>query len=83
MQQVRGFYVMQDTVYSSRGVTEIGNGMNHVCQPTLYIDGNPSAGSMNDIVPSVIHGIEIYPSAINVPVKYRASSCGAILIWTK
>jgi hypothetical protein len=83
MQQVRGFYVMQDTVYSSRGVTEIGNNMNHVCQPALYIDGNPSAGSMNDIVPSVIHGIEIYPSAINVPPKYRASSCGAILIWTK
>ncbi len=83
MQQVSGFYVMDDTVYSSRGVTGIGANTNHVCQPTLYIDGNPSAGTMNDIVPSVIHGIEIYASAINVPVKYKASSCGAILIWTK
>lgn len=81
MQQVRGFYVMSDTVYSSRGVTELTG--NRVCQPTLYIDGNPSAGTMNDIVPSVIHGIEIYASSINVPPKYKAGSCGAILIWTK
>jgi hypothetical protein len=83
MQQVSGFYVMQDTVYSSRGVTGIGANTNHVCQPTLYIDGNPSAGTMNDIVPTAIHGIEIYASSINVPVKYKSSSCGAILIWTK
>jgi hypothetical protein len=83
MQQVRGFYVMQDTVYSSRGVTGIGANTNHVCQPVLYIDGNQSAGTMNDIVPSAIHGIEIYASSINVPAKYKSGSCGAILIWTK
>lgn len=83
MQQVRGFYVMQDTVYSSRGTTSIAANSNHVCQPTLFIDGNPSAGTMNDIVPSAIHGIEIYASSINVPPKYPAASCGAILIWTK
>jgi hypothetical protein len=83
MQQVRGFYVMQDTVYSSRGTTSIGATSNHVCQPTLFIDGNPSAGTMNDIVPSAIHGIEIYASSINVPPKYPSASCGAILIWTK
>ena len=83
MQQVSGFYVMSDTVYSSRGVTELGQNMNHVCQPALYIDGNPSAGSMNDISPSAIHGIEIYASSINVPPQYKSSSCGAILIWTK
>jgi hypothetical protein len=83
MQQVQGYYVMSDTVYSSRGVTEIGANMNHVCQPALYIDGNPSAGTINDIVPSVIHGIEIYASSINVPPKYKSGSCGAILIWTK
>jgi hypothetical protein len=34
-------------------------------------------------VPTAIHGIEIYASSINVPVKYKSSSCGAILIWTK
>jgi Carboxypeptidase regulatory-like domain len=83
MQQVNGFYVMSDTVYSSRGVTEIGANTNHVCQPAIFIDGNPSAGTMNDIVPSAIHGIEIYASSINVPVQYRSASCGAILIWTK
>jgi hypothetical protein len=81
MQQVRGFYVMGDTVYSSRGVTTL-NG-NRVCQPTVYINGMASAGTMNDIVPSAIHGIEIYASSINVPPQYQASACGAILIWTK
>ena len=81
MQQVPGLYVMSDTVYSSRGVTALTG--NRVCQPTLYIDGNPSGGTMNDIVPSAIHGIEIYASSNEVPPQYRSSSCGAILIWTK
>ena len=81
MQQVRGFYVMSDTVYSSRGVTELSG--NRVCQPTLYIDGNQSFGTMNDVVPSAIHGIEIYASSLEVPPQYKASACGAILIWTK
>lgn len=81
MQQVRGFYVMSDTVYSSRGVTALTG--NRVCQPALYINGNPSAGTMNDIVPGAIHGIEIYASSVNVPPQYKAGSCGAILIWTK
>lgn len=81
MQQVRGFYVMSDTVYSSRGATELTG--NRVCQPTLYIDGNPSAGTMNDIAPSAIHGIEIYASSNDVPPQYRSGACGAILIWTK
>jgi hypothetical protein len=81
MQQVRGFYVMSDTVYSSRGVTELTG--NHVCQPTLFVDGNQSYGTMNDIVPSAIHGIEVYASTINVPPQYKSGACGAILIWTK
>lgn len=81
MQQVRGFYVMSDTVYSSRGLTELSG--NRVCQPTLYIDGNQSFGTMNDVVPSAIHGIEIYASSLNVPPQYKAAACGAILIWTK
>lgn len=80
-QQVRGFYVMSDTVYSSRGLTELSG--NRVCQPTVYINGMQSAGTMNDIVPTDIHGIEIYASSINVPPQYKASACGAILIWTK
>ncbi len=83
MQQVRGFYVMMDTVYSSRGATEIGNNMNRICAPALYVNGSPSAGTMNDIAPSSIHGIEVYASSINVPAQYKSASCGAILIWTK
>jgi hypothetical protein len=38
---------------------------------------------MNDIVPSVIHGIAVYASNINVPPPYLFASCGVILIRTK
>ena len=81
LQQVRGFYVMGDGVYSSRGITTLGG--NRVCQPALLVDGVPNSGSMNDIAPNAIHGIEIYASSANVPAKYGVAGCGAILVWTR
>ncbi len=77
---VRGFKLMADTVISSRGILEVGG--NNYCKPVLLIDGNP-ADSMNEILPVSIHGIEIYPSSIGVPLRYPSSDCGTILIWTK
>jgi hypothetical protein len=80
LQAVNGFQVVNDVVYSARGLTAMSG--NRVCQPTVYVDGN-KVGNMNDIVPSAIHGIEAYVSSTDVPVKYAAGHCGAILIWTK
>jgi hypothetical protein len=88
MQQVNGFYVMSDTVYSSRGLTRLeistpAHPVNRVCQPVLYIDGGLSPRTMNDILPNSIYGIEIYASGSIVPPKYPPANCGAIFIWTK
>jgi hypothetical protein len=76
----RGFEVHADTIYSKRGDLEIG-GLS-TCKPVLLIDGNP-ADSMNEVLPVSIHGIEVYASPINAPLKYAAAECGAIYIWTK
>jgi hypothetical protein len=83
LQHVSGYYVMSDTVYSSRGITRVEANADHVCKPTVYIDGNLTERTMNDVAPSAIHGIEIYASAANVPPKYPAAQCGAILVWMK
>jgi hypothetical protein len=89
MQQASGYYVMSDTVYSSRGITRIElsadpkHAVNRVCKPAIYVNGNPTVRTMNDIPPNMIYGIEIYASAAEVPPQYPAANCGAILIWTK
>lgn len=77
---VAGFEFRYDTVFSTRGIYEIaGHGM---CKPVLLIDGHP-ADTMNEVLPTAIHGIEIYPSSLGVPLKYPFSACGAIFVWTK
>jgi hypothetical protein len=77
---VRGFEFRGDTVYSTRG--EFQPAGSRTCKPVLLIDGSP-ADSMDEVLPIAVHGIEVYASSINVPLKYPASSCGAIYIWTK
>jgi hypothetical protein len=83
LQQVNGFYVVSDTVYSSRGLTRLQQNADRVCRPTLYLDGRPVSRTMNDISPNDIHGIEIYTSTAIMPPQYPAAPCGAIFIWTK
>jgi hypothetical protein len=83
LQQVRGYFVMMDTVYSSRGVSAIAASTDHMCKPVLYVDAVRSDRMMNDIAPSDIHGIEIYASGSVIPLQYKSGLCGIILIWTK
>ena len=82
-QQVSGYYVMRDTVYSSRGITRLEPGSDRVCKPFVYIDGGLAVRTMTDVAPNSIYGIEIYSSAANVPPQYPAANCGAIFIWTR
>jgi hypothetical protein len=83
LQQVRGYYVMMDTVYSSRGISAIAPNADRVCKPVLYVDGMRSDRTMNDVAPSEIHGIEIYATGSVVPPQYKSGLCGIILIWTR
>lgn len=56
------------------------------CKPVLFIDGS-GADSMNEVLPSAIHGIEVYAGDSSVPLTFSStaitSGCGMILIWTK
>ena len=80
-QQVHGYNLFNGSLYSSRGSTSLLGGSAGLCSPTVYVDGTP--GRVDDISPLAIHGIEIYASSAEVPAKYHAGPCGAILVWTK
>lgn len=87
--QVRGFAVVENTVYSSRGVTQLpstdpSRQVSRRCSPAMYLDGSPvSSEIINDLLPTAIHGIEVYASDANAPAMYQGGTCGMILIWTK
>jgi hypothetical protein len=80
LRQVNGLYVLNGTVYSSRGITSLRG--NRMCSPTVYINGGPG-GTPDDISPTAIHGIEVYASSATAPAMYKGGACGVILIWTK
>jgi len=88
--QLRGFMVRDETVISTRGLTQIPgvkNGPNSktsgVCGPPIYLNGTLFAERIDDISPSAIHGIEVYATAASAPVQYPVGACGIILVWTK
>ena len=74
-------------------------GLGMRCRPVVYLDGVEwSSGSeafqLSDggplgpnfaSMPDEVFGIEVYPRASDVPVRYRdpRAHCGAILIWSK
>ena len=64
-----------------------GEGFDGGCKPDIYLDGlyiPDGATSLDNLVrPSEIGGIEVYVDVNTVPVQFKRSSCGAIVIWTK
>jgi len=76
---------------SRSGVRVVGDAGNaraysRNCELAVFLDGMAIEGGMlNDIVvPSDLEGIEIYRSALEVPVEFlNRSGCGAIVMWTR
>ena len=76
--------------------SEYGVLLRNRCKPTFIVDGHHfprSAFRIDDIHPSLIHGVEIYSSFTQIPAEYRQprfeqgggtpeAPCGVILIWT-
>jgi hypothetical protein len=69
-------------------------GARPACYMDVYVDGaqvydsrSPETGlfDVNTVPPDNIAGIEIYTSAVQIPVKYNKTSggCGVLLIWTR
>jgi hypothetical protein len=58
------------------------------CPPQYWVDGVKTWGfNIDDVLPSDVEGIEIYPGASTVPPQYNTKEgttiCGVILIWTR
>jgi hypothetical protein len=73
-------------VYSSRGAVN----MQGDCSMTYFLDGayfpfDATSAEPFPVAPIEIMGIEVYAGAAQVPAEFQrlASSCGAIVIWTK
>jgi outer membrane receptor for Fe3+-dicitrate len=74
-----------------RFVSNIGMGgsvrSGGVCQPTIWVDGQPAPGmEIDEIRAQDIHGIEIYRGAATTPpqfAKYGTAQCGTIVVWTR
>lgn len=62
------------------------------CYPFVVLDGQvihrggPTPANIDNFIdPETVAGIEIYPSAIGVPIQFAGvdASCGVIMIWTR
>ena len=58
------------------------------CPPQYWVDGVKAYNlNIDDIVPSDVEGIEIYPGASTVPPQFNTREgttiCGVVLIWTR
>lgn len=66
----------------------VPDGKGGVCAPDVRIDGALAMfGHLLDLFPREVAGIEVYPTALHVPIKYARvgtqPECGMILVWTK
>ena len=60
----------------------------HDCPPQYWVDGVKTYNlNIDDIVPSDVEGIEIYPGASTVPPQFKTRECtticGVVIIWTR
>lgn len=82
----------------SRTSTEYDVLLRNRCEPTYIVDGQHYPREIfrvDDIHPSLVHGVEVYSSAAQIPAEYKQPQferfgggsspqvpCGVILIWT-
>lgn len=82
------------TITSALSAADFAAGARPACYMDVYIDGimvydsrHPELGlfDVNTVSPENIAGIEIYSSALQVPMKYArtGAGCGVLLIWTR
>lgn len=62
--------------------------MRGACQPAIWLDGVPVAqypeSTLDDfLVPEVLEGVEVYPTAAGAPARFVTGPCGVILLWTR
>jgi hypothetical protein len=84
---IPGLRVTQASGSMLTTVLSRGEGFDTPCMPDIYLDGMyiaDGATSLDNLVrPSEVGGIEVYVDVNTVPVQFRRSACGSIVIWTK
>jgi hypothetical protein len=58
------------------------------CPPQYWVDGVKAYDlNIDDLIPSDVEGIEIYPGASTIPPQFNTREgttiCGVVLIWTR
>ena len=85
---------IDNTDASALNAADFAAGARPACYMDVYVDGvlvydsrTPANGlfDVNTVAPETIAGIEVYSSALQVPVKYArtGAGCGVLLIWTR
>jgi hypothetical protein len=85
---------VSDMVREAPGYTVAGQGSTAVvthgnCTLLVVIDHDMRNRTINDVAPSDVGAIELYPDKMSAPARYRVEMdrdpklCGAIVIWTK
>lgn len=63
------------------------DGTGSVCEPMVFVDGNPAPGfHLDNLPPDAVEGIELYRRPSEMPVQFRGvgdADCGVLAVWSQ
>lgn len=63
------------------------DGTGSLCEPMLFVDGNPAPGfSLDNLPPDAVQGIELYRRPSEMPVQFKGvgeADCGVLAVWSQ
>jgi len=88
MRSIPGMQLISHRVGTEATLRFARNAGGHDCPPQYYIDGIMARGfNIDDMPPSDVEGIEIYPGVSTVPPQFKSvtgtSACGVVVIWSR
>ena len=88
MRSIPGMQLISHRVGTEATLRFARNAGGHDCPPQYYIDGVMARGfNIDDMPPSDVEGIEIYPGVSTVPPQFKSvtgtSACGVVVIWSR
>ena len=88
MRSIPGMQLVPKLVGGEATLRFARNAGGHDCPPQYFIDGVMARGfNIDDMPPSDVEGIEIYPGVSTVPPQFKSvtgtSACGVVVIWSR
>ena len=63
------------------------DGTGSLCEPTVFVDGNPAPGfSLDNFAPDAVEGVELYRRPSEMPVQFKGmgpADCGVLVVWSQ